>query len=106
MAEVVFTLLHTPGAIRHWWSATRAVVVPERGGIWAAARGHEQDDPDYVTAAAISKFEPPRRLVLSDYRSAPTGATIHQRGRQRPPGAFASLLEERTACRPQAATVA
>ncbi len=35
--EEVFALLYTPSAIRHWWSAARAVVLPERGGVRAAA---------------------------------------------------------------------
>ncbi len=66
--EDLFALLHTPSAIRQWWSAARAVVLPERGGTWAAAWGEEEDDPDYVTVATIREFDPPRRLVLADYR--------------------------------------
>jgi uncharacterized protein YndB with AHSA1/START domain len=61
-------LLHTPGAIRQWWGAARAIVIPERGGLWAAAWGESEDDPDYVTVATIREFDPPRRMVLSDYR--------------------------------------
>jgi uncharacterized protein YndB with AHSA1/START domain len=64
----VFALLHTPSAIRQWWGVSRAVVLPERGGIWAAAWGDSEDDPDYVTVATIREFEPPSRMVLSDYR--------------------------------------
>lgn len=66
--EKLFALLHTPSAIRKWWGAARAVVVPEPGGGWAAAWGASEDAPDYVTMATIREFEPPRRLVLSDYR--------------------------------------
>ena len=66
--EEVFALLHTPSAIRVWWSAARAIVVPETGGVWAAAWGEDEDSPEYVTVARISRFEPPVRLVLDDYR--------------------------------------
>jgi uncharacterized protein YndB with AHSA1/START domain len=66
--ERVFALLHTPSAIRRWWGAARAVVLPQPGGVWAAAWGEAEDDPDYTTAATIRAFEPPRLLVLTDYR--------------------------------------
>ena len=66
--ERLFALLHTPSAIRAWWGAAQVIVLPERGGIWAATWGGSEDDPDYVTAATIGAFEPPRRLVLTDYR--------------------------------------
>jgi uncharacterized protein YndB with AHSA1/START domain len=64
----LFALLHTPSAIRGWWGAARAIVLPQRGGIWAAAWGDSEDDPDYITAATIREFDPPRRLVLADFR--------------------------------------
>lgn len=66
--ERLFALLHTPSAIRAWWGASRAIVMPEAGGTWAAAWGGAEDDPDYVTVATVRTFEPPRRLVLGDYR--------------------------------------
>ncbi|MEM7306271.1 MAG: YfiT family bacillithiol transferase [Planctomycetota bacterium] len=66
--EQLFALLVTPSAIRGWWSAARAVVVPEPGGAWAAAWGADEDAPDYTSVATIQAFEPPRRLVLADYR--------------------------------------
>src|SRR5687767_7777978 len=66
--ERVFALLHTPSAIREWWGVARAVVLPQAGGVWAAAWGETEDDPDYITAATIRDFEPPRRMVLTDYR--------------------------------------
>ncbi len=66
--EQVFALLHTPSAVRQWWLAARAVILPERGGVWAAAWGNEEDSPDYVVAATIRKFDPPRRIVLDEYR--------------------------------------
>ncbi len=66
--ETLFALLHTPSAIRQWWGAARAIVLPEKGGIWSATWGDSEDDPDYVTMATIREFEPPRRMVLGDYR--------------------------------------
>lgn len=65
--EQLFAILHTPSAIRQWWSAARAVVMPEEGGVWAAAWGEDEDAPDYVTTARMSVFDPPHRLVFSDY---------------------------------------
>lgn len=65
--ERLFAILHTPSAIRDWWGASRAVVLAEPGGTWAAAWGEAEDDPDYITTATISAFEPPRRMVLTDF---------------------------------------
>ncbi len=66
--ERVFALLHTPAAIRRWWGATTAIVIPHAGGLWAATWGESEDDPDYITTATMSVFDPPLRLVLSDYK--------------------------------------
>jgi uncharacterized protein YndB with AHSA1/START domain len=66
--ERVFALLHTPSAIRAWWSAARAVVLAREDGIWASAWGADEDDPDYITTASIRVFDPPHRLVLADQR--------------------------------------
>lgn len=66
--EVLFSILHTPSAIRGWWGAARAMVLPEPGGMWVAAWGADEDSPDYVTVATIKVFEPPRRMVFADYK--------------------------------------
>jgi uncharacterized protein YndB with AHSA1/START domain len=66
--ERVFALLHPPRAIRAWWGAARAVVLAREGGVWAAAWGDNEDDPEYITAALIETFDPPRRLVLTDFK--------------------------------------
>ncbi len=63
----VFRLLVTPSAIREWWSAARAIVIARTGGVWCAAWGDREDDPDYITAAIIKVYDPPQRLVLSDF---------------------------------------
>jgi hypothetical protein len=48
--------------------------VPEAGGLWTAAWGTDEDAPEYVTSATMAVFEPPRRLVFSEYHySARTG---------------------------------
>jgi uncharacterized protein YndB with AHSA1/START domain len=67
-ADRLFALLHTPSAIRRWWGAARAVVLAQPGGLWTATWGESEDYPDYITAATIRDFEPPRRMVLTDYR--------------------------------------
>ncbi len=61
--ERVFGILITPSAIRGWWGASRAIVVPKLGGAWAAAWGDE-DDPDYVSTATLVEYDPPRRLAI------------------------------------------
>ncbi|MFP3947908.1 MAG: SRPBCC family protein [Longimicrobiales bacterium] len=66
--EQVFGLLHTPSAIRAWWGASSAIVQPKAGGIWAATWGEDEDDPEYVTSATLEVFDPPHRMVFSDYR--------------------------------------
>lgn len=66
--EEVFSLLITPSAIRGWWGASRVIVMAEPDGTWAAAWGENENDPDYITVATMSVFDPPRRVVFSDYR--------------------------------------
>lgn len=66
--EEAFAILHTPSAIRSWWFADRAIVLAREDGSWAAAWGDDEDDPNYITTATIKVFEPPRRLVLSDFK--------------------------------------
>jgi uncharacterized protein YndB with AHSA1/START domain len=66
--ERLFALLHTPSAIRGWWGAARAVVLAQCSGVWIAAWGEVEDDPDYITAATIREFDSPRRMTLADFR--------------------------------------
>ncbi len=65
--QAAFELLIRPSAIRAWWSATRVVIVPRQGGVWAAVWGADEDDPDFVTTAKIEVFDPPQRMLLCDY---------------------------------------
>lgn len=64
--EKAFELLITPSAIRNWWGADRAIVMPEKDGIWMAAWGKNEDAPDYVTAFTMSEYEPPNRILFTD----------------------------------------
>jgi ribosomal-protein-alanine N-acetyltransferase len=66
--EAAFELLVRPSAIRAWWQAERAIVLPGEGGLWCAAWGDDEDRPDYTTAARLRVFDPPRRLVLDRYQ--------------------------------------
>jgi uncharacterized protein YndB with AHSA1/START domain len=71
-----FTLLVVPSAIRGWWGAARAIVLPREGGVWAAAWGASEDDPDYVTEARIAIFDPPKRLRLSGFTTYARGGSF------------------------------
>ena len=72
--ETVFNLLITPSAIRGWWGAQRAIVMPVLDGLWVVAWGEREDDPDFVTGATIKAFESPRRLLLAyEYFHAKSG---------------------------------
>jgi uncharacterized protein YndB with AHSA1/START domain len=64
----VFEALVTPSAIRVWWGAARVIVLGRAGGTWAAAWGADEDDPDYVTCATLRVFDPPRRLLFTDFQ--------------------------------------
>lgn len=66
--ERAFDLLVRPSAIRAWWQADRAIVLPGEGGLWCAAWGDDVDAPDYATAARLRVFDPPQRLVLDRYQ--------------------------------------
>ena len=69
-----FKLLITPSDVRGWWGVHRAIVQPEPGGIWAAAWGANEDDPDFITIATMRVFDPSRRILLTDYKyTAKTG---------------------------------
>jgi uncharacterized protein YndB with AHSA1/START domain len=61
-----FALLHSPAAIRKWWSATSAVVAARPDGVWIAAWGPEEA-PEYVTVSRILVWDPPHRLRLGHF---------------------------------------
>jgi uncharacterized protein YndB with AHSA1/START domain len=97
-----FGLLHTPSSICGWWSAARAIVIPRLGGVWVAAWGESEDDPDYVTAARITCFDPPRRLALGDFiyyaRSGPlpfdAALTTEFTVLAKPPGSVLKVVQD------------
>jgi uncharacterized protein YndB with AHSA1/START domain len=64
--ERVFEILITPSAIRDWWGAARAIVLPQVDGTWAAVWGADEDEPDYIAIARLAAFDPPRRLKFAD----------------------------------------
>ena len=64
----LFALLHTPSAIRQWWRAARVVVLPEAGGGGGAAGGGAEGQPADVAGGPRGEFDPPRRMVLTNYR--------------------------------------
>lgn len=74
-ADELFALLHTPSAIRGWWGASQVIVHPHEGGRWSAAWGAE-DDPDYITTATMSVFDPPHRIEFTDYQYYSKGPSL------------------------------
>lgn len=65
--ERVFSILHTPSDICVWWFASAAIVLPQPDGVWCAVWGNA-DDPDYISAATIAVFDPPHRMLLTDFK--------------------------------------
>ena len=64
--ERMFEALITPNAIRFWWGADRAIVLPKIGGSWMASWGQDENEPDYISSFKILEFEPPHRLTLGE----------------------------------------
>jgi uncharacterized protein YndB with AHSA1/START domain len=102
-AETTFALLHTPSAIRGWWSAARVVVAARAGGIWVATWGPNEDAPEYTTAARILIWEPPRRLRLGQFEyftaagvAPPFVAALETEFSVRPEGARSALMVHQT----------
>ncbi len=65
-SERMFEALITPSAIRGWWGASKAIVVPEKDGVWIAAWGEDENAADYISSFKILEFEPPQRMLLGD----------------------------------------
>ena len=62
----MFEALVTPSAIRKWWGATKAIVLPQVGGTWVASWGESENDPDFISSFKILEFEPPSRIMLGE----------------------------------------
>ncbi|MDH3649532.1 MAG: hypothetical protein OEQ53_07605 [Saprospiraceae bacterium] len=63
----VFLAVLKPSAIMAWWSANAAIVLAQEGGTYAVQWGNDLDDPDYITAASIINFDPPKGFSLTNY---------------------------------------
>lgn len=74
--ERMFEHLITPSAVRKWWGAARVIVLAEKGGIWAAAWGEDEDSPEYVSAFDIVEFDPPARIFLANARYSAVGRKL------------------------------
>lgn len=74
--EEAFELLITPSAIRDWWSAERAIVMPEKGGVWMAAWGQNEDSPDYISAFTMTEYDPPKRILFTDAKYTAAGQKL------------------------------
>ncbi len=75
--EEAFAALISPSALCAWWSASKAIVVPEAGGMWMATWGEDEDAPDYISGATLSVFEPPHRLVMSNMKYVARTGCLH-----------------------------
>ena len=75
-SEEMFKLLITPSLICKWWGAARAIVQPEKNGIWMAAWGADEDAPDYITAFTMTEYEPPRRILFTDAKYTAGGEKL------------------------------
>lgn len=65
-AAEMFEILCKPSAICKWWGASRVIVLPQKDGIWTAAWGEDQDQPDYISSFRIKEYEPPHRILFTD----------------------------------------
>jgi len=50
--------------MKQWWGATRALVEPRKGGIWAAAWGEPGQGYRYVVSGVVKSLKPAKRLKL------------------------------------------
>ena len=65
-SDRMFKALITPSAIRSWWGATKAIVLPQAGGTWVASWGENENEPDYISSFKILEYEPPQRMMLGE----------------------------------------
>lgn len=64
--ETIFNLLVTPSAIRQWWGASHVIIDRKQRGLWVGVWGDE-DSPEYITACRMSVYDPPNRIMFSDW---------------------------------------
>ena len=65
--STLFKALHTPSQIRQWWEAAQAIVIERPNGVFAATWGGTEDDPDFIGTSVLAEFDPPHRLVMTDF---------------------------------------
>ncbi|MEL6987318.1 MAG: SRPBCC domain-containing protein [Bacteroidota bacterium] len=65
-AKEIFNALIKPSMITKWWSATTAIVVPEKSGCYIVQWG-DTDHPDFVTTTIITDIEPEHMIMLNNY---------------------------------------
>jgi len=65
--DKVFAALITPSQIIQWWQASSALVVARKDGLFAVRWGGNEDDPDYISAASITRFNPPQFIRLENF---------------------------------------
>ena len=66
--QELFHALHTPSALRSWWNADRVIIIPRKNGMFAAAWGEHEDDPEYVSSGVYKVYSPPRKSIIEDFR--------------------------------------
>lgn len=66
--QELFDALHTPSALRSWWNADRVIIIPRKNGMYAAAWGEDEDDPEYVSSGIYGVYDPPYKSILVDFR--------------------------------------
>lgn len=62
--ERVLKAFLDPEEIKKWWGATRALVEPRKGGVWAAAWGEAGQGYLYVVTGVLKSLQPGKRLRL------------------------------------------
>lgn len=66
--QELFDALHTPSALRSWWNADRVIIIPRKNGMYAAAWGEDEDDPEYVSSGIYGVYDPPYKSIIVDFR--------------------------------------
>ncbi|MCY3628415.1 MAG: SRPBCC domain-containing protein [Bacteroidota bacterium] len=66
--QELFDALHTPSALRSWWNANRVIIIPRTNGMYSAAWGEDEDDPEYVSSGIYRVYDPPYKSVIEDFR--------------------------------------
>ena len=63
--STAFNALISPPMIKQWWSAASAIVLPEKGGVYAVSWWEDEADPEYITVSFIDDIQQDELLVLT-----------------------------------------